>query len=125
MKIKGVAGGKDPHHRRGDPIQLPADEKAKIMASEVVINGSEEGWKRIPIKEEVLGGVQILKGRTDVKNPDPTQYKATVQVTYKRLDLVRDRLFSAKTITLEIRFQDSKDDLGMPDMELLDSKIIQ
>jgi hypothetical protein len=124
MKIQGVAGSRHPSLKRGEPIQLPPEEKAKLMASETVINLAEEGWKRIPIKEEVIGAVQVIKGRGGIKNPEPDQYHATVKVTYKRLKFDGDKLFPATSTTIRILFKDSKDEIGMPDLELVDHKVL-
>ena len=124
MKIQGVAGGRHPSLRRGDPIQLPPDEKAKLIGSEVIISLSEEGWRRLPIKEEIIGAVQVIKGRSGIKDSEPDQYSATVKVTYKRLKLGSDKLFPAVSKTVQVLFKDSKDDLGMPDLSLISHKLV-
>lgn len=125
MKIKGVAGNKHPNPklRRGDPILLSPEEKAKVIASETVIALSEEGFRRIPIKEEVIGTVQVIRGRSGIKKPEPDQYVGTVKVIYKRLKLDGDKLFPEKAVTIKVQFKDSTDDIGMPDLKLVSHEL--
>ena len=118
MKIKGIAGKNNPGLKKGDPIPLSPEEKACLVAADIIIKESDNVWKNIPVKKEILGKVQVTKGRKDIKNPEPDQYKATVKVTYKKYDLQRERLFTGNTATIKILFEDSKDDLGLPDFKI-------
>lgn len=124
MKIKGIAGKKSVGHRKGDPIPLSPEEKAFSIAADIVINNSDDVWKNIPVEQELLGNVQVIRGRKGVKNPEPDQYKALVKVTYKRLDMIRDKLFGAKSVTVRVLFEDCKDDLGLPDLQVIKQEFL-
>ena len=123
MKIAGIAG-KHPTLRKGDVIELTHEKKVESQARQELSDRSEEGFKYLTTKASVVGDVQIVPGR-QVKNGDPTQYIGTVQITYRPLRLADDRLFPEKTVKVKIHCQDSKDDLGMPDLETLDFQVIQ
>ena len=124
MKIHGIAGKKHKTLKKGDPIPLSPEQKACIIASEVVVKKSEGVWRNIPTEKEIIGEVKVIKGRTGIKNPEPNQYQATVKVTYKQLDMVRDKLFGKKSMMLRVLFEDSKDDLGLPDFKIIKEEIL-
>jgi hypothetical protein len=124
LKIKGIAGKKHKFLKKGDAIPLSPEEKACFVASDVVVNMSTEVLKNIPISKEVVGEVKVIKGRDGIKNPEPDKYQAIVKVSYKKLDMVRDKLFGTKNLTLKVLFEDSKDDLGLPDLKAIKDEIL-
>lgn len=125
MKFKGIAGRNHRNLKKGDPIELSPEEKACYVASEIVIDMSEDGWRNIPMSEELIGDITFRLGRKDLKNPEADQYIATVKVKYKRLHLEEDKLFSGSSTTLKIMFEDSIDDLGLPDFNVIKKEVVQ
>lgn len=125
MKIKGIAGGRHDSLKKGDIISLSPEEKIIAMAKEQVSENSPVGLRRIPLKAEVIGEVQTVKGRSLKNNGDPTQYIGTAKVHYRTLRLSDDRIMPAKTITVKIHCKDCKDDIGVEDLETLDYKVLK
>ena len=117
MKIAGIAG-KHPQMRKGDIIQLSAEDKVKSQAKQELSDQSEEGYKFLCTKAVIVGSVQEVKGR-QTKDPEPNQYIGTVLITYRPLRLSDDRLFPEKSKTVKIHCCDCTDDLGMPDLKTL------
>lgn len=124
MKIKGIAGKNVAGLKKGDPIPLSPEEKALSIASDIIIKQSDGVWKNIPVEKELIGNVQVIKGRKGIKNVEPDQYKATVKITYKKLDLVRDKLFSGSSSTVRVLFEDASDDLGLPDLKVITQEVL-
>lgn len=123
MKIAGIAG-KHPNVRKGDVIELSNEKKVESQARQELSDRSEEGFKFLTTKASIVGEVQVVLGR-QVKNGDPNQYIGTVMITYRPLRLADDRLFPEKVVKVKIHCQDSRDDLGMPDLETIDFQVIQ
>ena len=123
MKIGGIAG-KHPTVRKGEVIELSPEDKVKAQAKQELSDRSEEGFRFLPTKSIIIGVVQEIKGR-QLKDPEPNQYIGTVQITYRPLRLKDDRLFPERTVKVKIHCTDSKDDLGIPDLETLDYKVIK
>lgn len=125
MKFKGIAGRSHENLKKGDPIELSPQEKSCYVASEIVIDMSEDGWRNIPMSEELIGDITFRKGRKDLKNPEPDQYDVTVKVKYKKLQLEEDKLYSGGSTTLKILFEDSTDELGLPDFNIIKKEVVQ
>ncbi len=123
MRIAGVAGDKHPTLRKGDAIELTVEKKLLAMATEVLVQYSAKGFTNIPISSKVIGDVKVLEGRKDIKNPEPNQYIGTVEIVYKVLNLQKDKLFQEKKAKIKVQFQDSKDELGMPDLECMTKEV--
>jgi len=123
MKISGIAG-KHPTIRKGEVIELSPEEKVKAQAKQELSDRSEEGFKFLPTRAHVIGSVQVVQGR-QLKEPEPNQYIGTVEITYRPLRLADDRLFPERSIKVKIHCIDSKDDLGIPDLNTMEYKIIK
>lgn len=124
MKIQGIAGSKHPTLKKGDSIALSSEDKVCLMAREQVAENSPEGLRYIPLAAKLIGKVQLIQGRAVKNNPDPNQYIATVEVKFRELDLVKDRLHQAKTVKVKIHCKDCTDDIGVEDLETVDFKFI-
>ena len=122
MKFKGIAGGRHPSLKKGDVIQLSAEEKVIAMAKEQISENSPEGVRRIPISAEILGEVQTISGRRDIKKPEPTQYISTLVIKYRVLKLSTDRIMPAKKVKVKVHCKDCHNDIGVPDLQVVDFK---
>lgn len=125
LKIAGVAGGKHPTLKKGDIIELSPENKIEIMAKEEVSKRSPEGFRFIPIDSKVIGDVKVLVGRKDIKKPEPDQYLGTVEITYRSLNLFKDRLYQPKTTLVKVHCKDCKNDIGVPDLEMIEFKVLK
>lgn len=123
MKIAGIAG-KHPSLKKGEIIQLSAEDKVKSQAKQELSDNSDEGYKFLPTKAVVVGNVQEVKGRA-TKDPEPSQYIGTVLITYRPLRLADDRLFPEKSKTVKIHCCDCVDSLGMPDLKTLKFEVLK
>lgn len=126
MKIRGIAGGKNPHGlKKGDVIELSPEEKVCAMAREQVVESSPEGFKYIPLSAEVVGSVQVVAGRELKNNPEPSQYIGEVVVKFRTLKLSTDRLMPSKAMKVKVHCKDCKDDIGVSDLQVVDFKVLK
>ena len=126
MRIKGIAGGKNPNGlRKGDVIELSPEEKVCAMAREQVVENSPEGYKYIPLSAEVVGNVQVVAGREVKGNSDPAQYIGEVIVKFRTLKLATDRLMPSKAMKVKVHCKDCKDDIGVSDLQVVDFKVLK
>lgn len=119
MKIAGIAGAKHPSKKKGDPIELSPEDKLRAISKEQVAEDSPEGTKRIPIDVEVIGDVRVIDGRHAGDDSTPAQYMGEAVVKYRTLHLHNDRMTPAKKVQIKIHFKDCKNDIGVPDLEVV------
>lgn len=123
MKLAGVAGGKHPLYKKGDPIPLDSEKKLLAQARQELSDKSEEGFKYLTTRAVMEGKIHVIAGR-QTNPPEPDQFMGTVSITYRPLRLRDDRLFREKTAKVKIHCQDCKDDLGIPDVETLSFELL-
>ena len=124
MKIAGIAGSKHPTLKKGDIIELSSEDKICVMAKEQVSVNSPEGYKYIPIQALNLNTVQKIEGRKLKGKEDPPQYIGEVMVKYRVLRLSDNRLMPTKSMRVKVHCKDCKNDVGIPDLELIDYKCL-
>ena len=124
MKIEGVAGKKHPTLKRGDAIELSPEKKIQAMACEAVVKSSPNGYLYVPLTAEIKGEVRVIKGRKDIKNPEPNQYLGTALVRFRPHKLDTDRVFSVKTQKVKVHCKDAKDTNGIPDLERVEDLML-
>jgi len=124
MKIASIAGGKHPIYKKGDPVPLEPEKKVLAQAKFELSNNSDKGFIFLTTKASLEGPIHLIKGR-ETKEPEPNQYIGTVKITYRPLRTSDDRLFREKTTVVKIHCQDSKDELGLPDVETVTFEILK
>lgn len=126
LGIRGIAGGKHPTKRKGDYIELSTQEKLLRVSKERLASFSPEGHRYIPLEVKVEGDITFIPGRNLGKGKeDPNQYIGTVSIRYRSLRLKDSRLDQSREMKVTVHFKDCYNDLGLPDQELVDFKIIQ
>ncbi|RLA62970.1 MAG: hypothetical protein DRQ88_13035 [Epsilonproteobacteria bacterium] len=123
MKIGGIVSSNKGRGRRGDPIPLEPEKKVKFMARQGVISKPPEGYRYIPCRMNMRSKVDVFQGRKEMN--EPSQYGGIVEVIYRPLRLKDDRLFPEQSAIVKIRCEDSKDDIGIDDLKILDFKVLQ
>lgn len=124
MKIAGVAGKNHPTLKKGDAIAHSPEVKIELMAKDALVDSSPEGFMYVPMSAKVIGEVQIIKGREGVKNTDDTQYIGSALVKYRKTKLDTDRIFPIKECKIKVHIKDSKNDIGIPDLAMVDYKLL-
>ena len=124
MKIAGIAGKRHPTLKRGEAIQLSPESKVEIMAKEAMVLSSPEGYMYVPLTSEVIGPVNIIRGRKDIKIKDPTQYIATCLVRYRTTKLVTDKVFGIKEQKIKVHIKDIKNDIGVDDLDIVEYSLL-
>lgn len=113
MRIKGVEGGRS----RGKPIELTPKEKASEAVKEAVSKSAPAGWvyycDSINVKEV---DTQSRGPRTDGKPYANNSYSAKGDVVIRKHSAEKDRLYPAETKQFVVKFEDTTDNWGMPDI---------
>jgi len=113
MKIKGVYKDKK---RYGDPIEFTPEEKFPIAVGMALSKSAGENKVRWPETIE-------MKDKTWQKRDATGKFASNVYngsgtVTFREHDNVKDKLYAVKKAQFKIEFQDSSDELGLPDIKI-------
>jgi len=121
MRIKGVETGRG-SNKRGTPIELSPMEKA-VEAVKIALCK-----KGTPDNSMLVYGVDVKDVQEHVSRDisskgqplEALKYDATGSVQYRNYNPVGDKLRPKVSKTFKIQFKNSRDDMGLPDLEVLD-----
>lgn len=120
MKIKGVMNGK----MRGTPVELSDKEKAVEAVKDSIAAHAPEGWVYYCDSVNVTSCTSSSMGpRKDDKSFANNSYSASGDVKYRKLHTATDDLMPAKTQQFKVKFKDTLDGFGMPDIKIEDFKL--
>lgn len=121
MKIKGVYKDK---HKKGEPIEYAPAEKVPLAVIDAIATSAKEG--ELLYVEGMADGVKVSKTH-HIKSDHPLPgkrpwanniYTAEGEVTVRKLDTVKDKLKPVKKHNFKIKFRDTTDSYGMPDLKV-------
>jgi len=111
MLISGIAGSNHPTLSRGDAIPMDPKEKAKYAVARAWSATAPEGHD-ITCHGVTIQDFYPLAGT-------PGQYDVEADVKYRTLRHQDDRLFAPKQVSVQVRFKEVKDSLGVDDIEIV------
>lgn len=125
MKLKGIQSGKVPGTRRGDPIPLSPEEKARAALTDAMAAKSTADIMFL-VDSATIEEVYTHPARDLGPNrkPDPRLYDAKGSVVYREHPVASARTAPRKTARFNMRFQDCPDDLGQPDLKTLRFELV-
>lgn len=125
MRIAGIAGKKHKQLKRGDAIELTPEAKVEAMAEEALVDSSPEGFMRIPVSSKIVGDATVISGTPQANGEiEPSQYIGTALIRYRTTRLATDKVFPVKEQKVKVHFKDAKDDIGAPDLKMMESTLL-
>lgn len=116
MKIKAV--------KKGEPVELSAEEKVVEAVKEKVSQDAPEGQMRYceTVTVDKVNSTS-LGVRTDGKKFAHNSYKANGKTVIRRYKPNSDALLPKETKNFTVSFKDKLDNMGMPDIEVTEMQL--
>ena len=121
MKIKGVKGGAN----RGDPLEYTAEEKVPLAVQEAAIKHADFAGHSVPTTKCQIVQLEYKPRNEKLRDNRPYQnnsYHCDGVAVFHLRSQKTGRLFEGKRLAFEIDFEDTVDDIGMPDIKITNFK---